>query len=68
MTELTELRKTTKRLADVDERRESLVEYRDRQIIDALAGGATWVAVQDATGLSPRGLQLAIKRAGGVSH
>lgn len=65
MADLTELQKTVKRLADSDERRASLVQYRDRQIVEALAAGATWVDVQKATGLSPRGLQLAIKRAKG---
>lgn len=65
MADLTELGRTVRRLRDADERRALLVEYRDRQIVEALAGGATWVELQRATGLSPRGLQLAIKRAKG---
>jgi hypothetical protein len=55
---------TVAKLAGVNERRASLIEYRDRQIVEALAGGATWVEVQKITGLSPRGLALAIKRHG----
>jgi hypothetical protein len=65
MADLTELQRTAKRLADADERRASLVEYRDRQIVDALADGAKWTEIQDVTGLSPRGVQLAVKRAKG---
>lgn len=64
MTSLEELKATSDKLAAVDERRANLIEYRDRQITQALADGATWVTVQKITGLSPRGLQLAIKRAG----
>lgn len=40
----------------------SRVQYRDRQIREALAQGATWKQLQEITGLSPRGLALAIKR------
>lgn len=40
----------------------SRVQYRDRQIREALAQGATWAQLQRITGLSPRGLALAIKR------
>jgi len=63
--DLTELRRTVERLTEADERRANLVEYRDRQIVEALDGGATWKQVQDVTGLSPRGLALAVKRAKG---
>lgn len=55
--------RTVDRLSALDERRASLVQYRDRQIVEALAGGATWAQVQQVTGLSPRGVQLAIARA-----
>lgn len=63
MVDLTELTSTARRLAEADARRANLVEYRDRQIVEVLASGATWAEVQAATGLSPRGVQLAIKRA-----
>lgn len=63
--DLTELRRTVERLTEADERRANLVEYRDRQIVEALDAGATWAQVQAATGLSPRGLALAVKRARG---
>lgn len=36
---------------------------RDRQIVEALANGATWAQVQEVTGLSLRGVQLSIARA-----
>lgn len=58
-----ELRRTVERLTALDERRAGLVEYRDRQIVEALAAGTTWATLQDVTRLSSRGLQLAIRRA-----
>jgi ribosomal protein S18 len=58
-----ELRRTVEKLAEVNALRASRIAYRDRQILEAIAGGATWVQVQQVTGLSPRGLALAIKRA-----
>lgn len=58
-----ELRRTVERLTTLDERRAGLVQYRDRQILEALNAGATWARLQEVTGLSPRGLQLAIRRA-----
>lgn len=67
MTELEELRRTVDKLADVDQRRANLVEYRDRQILAAKAAGATWASLQQLTGLSTRGLQIAIRRAQGLS-
>lgn len=66
MTELDELRRTVEKLASVDERRAGLVEYRDRQILAARAAGATWASMQQLTGLSTRGLQIAIRRAQGL--
>ncbi|KEP75878.1 hypothetical protein HR12_21030 [Microbacterium sp. SUBG005] len=63
--DLPELRRTVERLTAADERRANLVEYRDRQIVEALDGGATWKHLQTITGLSPRGLALAVKRAKG---
>ena len=63
--DLTELRETIERLAAVDNQRASLLQSRDRQIVDALESGATWKQVQNVTGLSPRGLAMAVKRAKG---
>ena len=60
--DVSELRATLEKLAAVNERRANLIEYRDRQIADAVSRGATWAQMQDVTGLSPRGLALALKR------
>lgn len=60
-----ELSLTVAKLAAVNEHRASLIQYRDRQIVAALRGGAKWVEIQDVTGLSPRGVALAVKRNGG---
>lgn len=57
-----ELRATVEKLAVVNQRRANLIEYRDRQIHDAIQAGATWAQMQEITGLSPRGLALALKR------
>jgi len=62
MTDLDELAKTIAKLETLDKHRAQLVQYRDRQIREALALGATWVQLQAITGLSVRGLQLATKR------
>ena len=62
MTDLDELSKTISKLETLDKHRAQLVQYRDRQIREALTSGATWVQLQAVTGLSVRGLQLAIKR------
>ena len=62
MTDLDELTKTITKLETLDEHRAQLVQYRDRQIREALTSGATWVQLQAITGLSVRGLQLATKR------
>lgn len=61
-TEWEELAKTVEKLANVNERRDNLIQYRDRQIVAALAAGATWVQVQELAGLSSRGLLLAVNR------
>lgn len=60
---LDELKATCDKLAALDERRDALVQYRDRQIVAALASRTTWAEVQRITGLSLRGVQLAIQRA-----
>lgn len=62
--EVEELRATVEKLAAVNERRDNLIAYRDRQIKAAIAAGSTWAQLQEVTGLSPRGLAMAIKRAG----
>jgi len=62
MTDLDELAKTIAKLETLDKHRAQLVQYRDRQIREALTSGATWVQLQALTGLSVRGLQLATKR------
>ena len=61
-TEWIELGKTVVKLAGVNEHRANLIQYRDRQIVAALAAGATWVQVQEFAGLSSRGLLLAVNR------
>jgi site-specific recombinase XerC len=62
VTDLDELTKTISKLETLDTHRKQLIQYRDRQIREALAGGTTWVRLQELTGLSVRGLQLATKR------
>lgn len=58
-----ELRATVAKLGTVDAHRANLIEYRARQIVAALDGGMTWAQVRQITGLSLRGVQLAIARA-----
>lgn len=60
--DVTELRATVDKLAAVNERRANLIQYRDRQIAETIAAGATWAQVQQVTGLSPRGLAMALRR------
>ncbi|RFA13246.1 hypothetical protein B7R21_08490 [Subtercola boreus] len=57
-----ELEKAVAALRSVTEEREILIRRRDELIRASLKGGATWVQVQNVTGLSPRGLSLAINR------
>jgi hypothetical protein len=59
---LTQLRSIAARLSTLDADRSSLISERDRQIINARAAGFTWGELQQATGLSSRGLKLAIDR------
>ena len=65
MDEIAELSRTIEKLAEVNERRANLIQYRDRQIVQALASGATWAEVQRLAGIGPRGVALAIKRTAG---
>ena len=61
--DLIELRRTVEKLAELNELRASRIQYRDRQILAAANSGATWARLQEITGLSPRGLALALARA-----
>lgn len=61
--QLAELRATLDKLEAVENRRANLIEYRDRQLTELRKAGATWQQLQDFTGLSPRGLKLALDRA-----
>jgi hypothetical protein len=45
-----------------DERRANLLHSRDALVRQALADGATWTTVQSVTGLTPRGVALAVRR------
>ena len=60
-----ELKNTLIKLAAATEDRKTLIQYRDRQICELLAGGMTWVAMQQLSGLSVRGVALAVKRGKG---
>ena len=60
---LTELSRTVEKLAETNVLRANRIQYRDRQILEAVTAGATWVRLQQVTGLSPRGLALALARA-----
>lgn len=61
--QFTELQRTLDKLTAAEDHRASLIEYRDRQLTELRASGATWQQLQDFTGLSPRGLKLALDRA-----
>lgn len=62
MADLDELAKTIQKLALTDERRRNLTEYRNRQMAAAKEAGVTWAKLQDVTGMSLRGAQLAVDR------
>lgn len=57
-----ELAATAAKVAESKALLASRIEYRDRQIRQAIGQGATWAQVQRVTGLSPRGLALALNR------
>jgi hypothetical protein len=59
---LTNLRTLARKLAKADEARARLLRQRDDAIRQAFADGATWKAVEAASGLTPRGVALAVKR------
>ena len=62
MSTLDELRSIADALRAHDAERGRLVERRDDLIAQASAEGATWVELQDAAGLSSRGMALAMRR------
>ncbi|MFF2493269.1 hypothetical protein [Agromyces sp. NPDC058064] len=59
---LDRLRKTTGRLERHDAERARIMAERDAQIAAALAGGATWSQVQEASGLNPSAVRKALER------
>jgi len=59
---ITDLIAVSNKLADHDERRENLMHSRDALMRQALAEEETWKTVQDITGLSARGVQVALRR------
>ena len=62
MTAIQDLKANAEKLTIVTERRANLIQYRSRIIVAALSEGCTWGEVRDVTGLSLRGVQLAIAR------
>lgn len=62
MQPLTRLARIAASLAKVDEDRAKLMRKRDDLIREARDAGETWVSIQDATGLSPRAVALALRR------
>lgn len=63
MTDTEELAKTIEKIHKATEHRAQLVQHRDRQIVALHAAGATWKQLRQITGLSTRGVDLALKRA-----
>jgi ABC-type Fe3+-citrate transport system substrate-binding protein len=57
------LQAAAENLAAADAERVALMQNRDRLIRVAIEAGATWRKIQDATGLTPRGVSQAINRA-----
>jgi hypothetical protein len=59
---LSRLRAAALAVTRADKVRAQRIAARDALIVAALEAGATWAQVQEATGLTPRGVQLAIRR------
>lgn len=57
-----ELRAASDALRRLDARRQGQMQYRDDLVRRAIASGVTWARVQDATGLTVRGVQQALRR------
>lgn len=62
MTAQDEFKRTLDKLAESEALTASRKDYRDRQIPALLASGMTWAEMQKLTGLSARGLLLAVNR------
>jgi len=62
MENLSELTKAQKALLKKADALEEQRAYRDHMIRAAREAGHTWQAIQDATGLTPHAVALAIKR------
>lgn len=63
---LAQLFTATRELARLDDQRAATIARRDQLIANAHANGATWDALQTATGLSRQGLRKALGRAGAL--
>jgi hypothetical protein len=59
---LTRLRAASNAVERADEQRAKRIATRDAAIVAAFEAGATWAEVLEATGLSLRGVQLAVRR------
>jgi len=59
---LEELNQAAAALRRQDERRSEQLKYRDDTIRKALKAGKTWAEVQEAAGVGPRILSIALKR------
>lgn len=58
----TEFKRTIEKLAESEALSVERKAYRDRQMPALLAAGMTWTEMQELTGLSARGLLLAVDR------
>lgn len=59
------VRRVADELAELDRRRAELVTERDVLLLEARDAGVTWVALQEAAGLTVGALRKALKRAAG---
>lgn len=64
MKALDDLEDAAHALARHDEARAPLLEARDKALVKARQAGATWAQMQEASGLSARGLSQALERGG----
>lgn len=62
MGDLSELRQAQEKLRAEADRHKNQRAYRDHLIREAIRDGHTWAEVQRAAGLTPRAVQLALKR------
>ena len=54
------------RLSEHDRVREVLLAERDEALVEALAAGVSWKEAGELAGLTPRSIQLAVKRVEGA--